>query len=140
VEADYPVAELASARPSEIDKKIASIIIEQLEDGCCLQLGIGGMPNVVGEMIANSGLKDIGIHMEMFVDSMVDMVEKGRITGARKNIDKYKLPGRTNQKRAKTGYLSPFAPQHQAGATHLAPFFAHPQSGRAPGTVTHRFV
>jgi acyl-CoA hydrolase len=58
---------------------------------------------VVGEMIANSGLKDLGIHTEMFVDSMVDMVEKGRIAGARKNIDKYKLPGRTNQKRAKTG-------------------------------------
>lgn len=71
---------------------------------------------------------------------LADMVEKGRITGARKNIDKYKLPGRTNQKRAKTGYLSPFAPQHQAGATHLAPFFAHPQSGLAPGTVTHRPV
>jgi acyl-CoA hydrolase len=42
-------------------------------------------------MIANSGLKDLGIHTEMFVDSMVDMVEKGRITGARKNIDKYKI-------------------------------------------------
>ena len=68
---------------------------------------------------------------EMFVDSMVDMVEKGRIAGARKNIDKYKLPA---------GYLSPFAPQHLAGATHLAPFFAHPQSGLAPGTVTHRPV
>ncbi len=91
VEADYPVAELASVRPGEIDKKIASIIIEQLEDGCCLQLGIGGMPNAVGEMIANSGLKDLGIHTEMFVDSMVDMVEKGCITGARKNIDRYKI-------------------------------------------------
>ncbi len=91
VEADYPIAEIPAVKPSEIDKKIASLIIEQLEDGCCLQLGIGGMPNAVGDMIANSDLKDLGIHTEMFVDSMVDMVEKGRVTGARKNIDKHKI-------------------------------------------------
>ncbi len=91
VEADYPVAEIPAVRPNDIDKKIASIIIGQLEDGCCLQLGIGSMPNAVGDMIADSDLKDLGIHTEMFVDSMVDMVEKGRITGAKKNIDKYKI-------------------------------------------------
>jgi len=91
VEADYPIAEIPAAKPNDIDKKVASIIMEQLEDGCCLQLGIGGMPNAVGEMIANSDLKDLGIHTEMFVDSMVDMVEKGRVTGARKNIDRYKM-------------------------------------------------
>ncbi len=91
VEADYPIAEIPAAKPNDIDKKIASLVIDQLEDGCCLQLGIGGMPNAVGDMIANSDLKDLGIHTEMFVDSMVDMVEKGRVTGARKNIDKYKI-------------------------------------------------
>jgi len=91
VETDYPIAEVPGAKPDEIDKKIASIIMGQLEDGCCLQLGIGGMPNAVGEMIADSDLKDLGIHTEMFVDSMVEMVEKGRVTGARKNIDKYKI-------------------------------------------------
>ncbi|MFX4261853.1 acetyl-CoA hydrolase/transferase family protein [Pelotomaculum propionicicum] len=90
VEADYPIAEIPLARPNNVDKKIASLIIEQLADGCCLQLGIGGMPNAVGGMIAASGLNDLGIHTEMFVDSMVDMVEKGQVTGARKNIDKYK--------------------------------------------------
>ncbi len=91
VEADYPVPEIAPVRPNEIDQKIASLIIGQLADGCCLQLGIGGMPNAVGDMIANSDLKDLGIHTEMLVDSMVDMVEKGRVTGARKNIDRYKI-------------------------------------------------
>lgn len=91
VEADYPVAELTPVIPTAIDQKIASIIMEHLEDGCCLQLGIGGMPNAVGEMIAKSDLKDLGIHTEMFVDSMVDMVENGRVTGARKNINKYKI-------------------------------------------------
>jgi butyryl-CoA:acetate CoA-transferase len=91
VEADYPVAEATAVKPDETHKKIASLVIGQLEDGCCLQLGIGGMPNAVGDMIAGSGLKDLGIHTEMFVDSMVDMVEKGLITGARKNIDRYKI-------------------------------------------------
>lgn len=91
VEADYPVAESPGVKPTEIDRKIAGIIMEQLTDGCCLQLGIGGMPNAVGELIADSDLKDLGIHTEMFVDSMVDMVEKGRITGACKNLDKYKI-------------------------------------------------
>lgn len=91
VEADYPVAEVPAVKPNDIDKKIAAIIMEELKDGCCLQLGIGGMPNAVGEMIAHSGIKDLGIHTEMFVDSMVDMVEKGRVTGAKKNIDKYKI-------------------------------------------------
>lgn len=91
IETDYPIAEIPGAVPNDIDKKIASIIMEQLEDGSCLQLGIGGMPNAVGEMIADSDLKDLGIHTEMFVDSMVEMVEKGRVTGAKKNIDKYKI-------------------------------------------------
>jgi acyl-CoA hydrolase len=91
VEADYPVAEIPGAKPNEIDIKIASIIMEQIEDGSCLQLGIGGMPNAVGEMIAASDLKDLGVHTEMFVDSMVEMVEKGRVTCARKSIDKGKI-------------------------------------------------
>jgi len=46
------------------------------------------MPNAVGSMIAKSDLKDLGIHTEMYVDAFVDMAEAGKITGARKNIDK----------------------------------------------------
>ncbi|NLJ77085.1 MAG: butyryl-CoA:acetate CoA-transferase [Peptococcaceae bacterium] len=91
VEADYPIPEIVPARPNDTDRRIASLIIEQLSDGCCLQLGIGGMPNAVGEMIAGSDLKDLGIHTEMFVDSMVDMVENGRVTGAKKSIDRHKI-------------------------------------------------
>lgn len=91
VEADYPISEIAPSEPNDTDRRIASLIIEQLSDGCCLQLGIGGMPNAVGEMIAGSDLKDLGIHTEMFVDSMVDMVEKGRVTGARKSMDRHKI-------------------------------------------------
>ena len=73
------------------DRKIASLLMEQLEDGACLQLGIGAMPNAIGAMIAESGLKDLGVHTEMLVDSFVDMYNSGVVTGKRKQIDKGKM-------------------------------------------------
>lgn len=92
VEGDnQPMIQLPELPISDIDKKIAAIVLEQIEDGACLQLGIGAMPNAVGAMIAQSDLKDLGVHTEMLVDSFVDMYEAGRITGRRKQIDKCKM-------------------------------------------------
>lgn len=91
IEADWKMLQVPSGEPKEIEKKIASYILPLLEDGSCIQLGIGGMPNALGQMIAQSDLKDLGLHSEMFTESMVDMVESGRVTGARKNIDKFKV-------------------------------------------------
>lgn len=78
-----------SASPEEI--KIAEHIMSRLEDGCCLQLGIGGIPNKVGEFIAQSDIKDLGVHTEMLVDSYVSMYEAGKITNKFKNINKGKF-------------------------------------------------
>ena len=64
--------------------------MEEIPDGAVLQLGIGGMPNAVGTMIAESDLKDLGVHTELYVDSFVEMAVKGRITGNRKNVDRGK--------------------------------------------------
>ncbi|MEA4924735.1 MAG: acetyl-CoA hydrolase/transferase C-terminal domain-containing protein [Syntrophomonadaceae bacterium] len=86
-----PLIQLPEVPVTETDKKIAAIVMDELEDGACLQLGIGGMPNVVGSLIAQSDLKDLGVHTEMLVDSFVDMYEAGRITGKRKQIDKRKI-------------------------------------------------
>ncbi len=91
VEANWPVPELPSAAPSEVDRKIAELIMGQLQDGSCIQLGIGGMPNAVGTMIAQSDLRDLGIHTEMFCDSMMEMAEAGRVTGAKKKTDRFKM-------------------------------------------------
>jgi butyryl-CoA:acetate CoA-transferase len=91
IEANWPLPQIPPITPNETDQKIAGLIMDRLEDGDCLQLGIGGMPNAVGALIAKSDLKDLGIHTEMFVDSFVDMIEAGQVTGARKNIDKYKV-------------------------------------------------
>jgi len=86
-----PLIQLPETPISDVDKIIAKIILEQIEDGACLQLGIGAMPNAVGAMIAQSDLKDLGVHTEMLVDSFVDMYEAGRITGLRKQLDKGKM-------------------------------------------------
>ena len=83
-----PIDEIADkGEPTEVDKTVAGLIIEEIPDGACLQLGIGSMPNTLGAMIAESDLKDLGVHTEMYVDAFVDMARNGRITGAKKAID-----------------------------------------------------
>lgn len=77
---------LVSPKPS--DELIAQLIMEEIEDGACLQLGIGGLPNAVGELIAKSDLKDLGVHTEMLADGHVKMYEAGRITGKNKAINR----------------------------------------------------
>jgi len=92
VEGDnQPLIQLPELPISDTDKKIAAIVMEEIEDGACLQLGIGAMPNAVGAMIAQSDLKDLGVHTEMLCDSFVDMYEAGRITGKHKQLDKRKM-------------------------------------------------
>lgn len=88
---NLPLPQIPALEPTEIDKQIAKHLLAQIEDGSCLQLGIGGLPNVVGKMIAESDLKDLGVHTEMLVDSYVDLYHAERVTGAKKNIDKYKM-------------------------------------------------
>ena len=84
-----PVAELGGGgAASEVDKAVANLIVPEIPNGACLQLGIGGMPNAVGSMIAQSDLKDLGVHTEMYVDGFVDIALAGKITGAKKNLDK----------------------------------------------------
>ena len=86
-----PLLEIPAATPTDTDVKIAEHIMKEIEDGATIQLGIGGLPNVVGKMIADSDLKDLGIHTEMLVDSCVDLYHSGRVTGATKAIDQYKM-------------------------------------------------
>lgn len=86
-----PIPELQPAVPTETDYKIAEHIMKEIENASCLQLGIGGLPNVIGTMIADSDLSDLGIHTEMLVDSMVDLYNAGKITGNQKTIDRFKM-------------------------------------------------
>ena len=92
VEGDNPaMLEMgAGAAPTDVDKAVAKLIVEEIPNGACLQLGIGGMPNTVGAMIADSDLKDLGVHTEMYVDAFVDIAKAGKINGSKKNIDRFR--------------------------------------------------
>ena len=79
-----------SAAPSAEDRKIAEQIVEEIVDGAVIQLGIGALPNLIGNMIAESDLKDLGVQSEMFCDAYVKMYESGKITNAKKSMDLYK--------------------------------------------------
>ena len=85
-----PIAQLKGGGFGEVDIKVANMIVEEIPNGACLQLGIGGMPNAVGSVIADSDLKDLGVHTEMYVDSFVEMTLKGKITGAKKGRDRFR--------------------------------------------------
>lgn len=86
-----PINQLGGGGPAtEVDKTVAELIVEEIPNGACLQLGIGGMPNAVGSLIADSDLKDLGVHTEMYVDAFVDIANAGKLNGSKKNIDRFK--------------------------------------------------
>lgn len=88
VENDEPMPQMGGgAAPTAVDEAVAKLIVEEIPNGACLQLGIGGMPNTVGAMIAESDLKDLGVHTEMYVDAFVDIAKAGKINGKNKSLD-----------------------------------------------------
>ncbi|WP_317855983.1 acetyl-CoA hydrolase/transferase family protein [Chakrabartyella piscis] len=82
-----PLPTLGAIPLNEKDHKIGAMIAERIPNGATIQLGIGGMPNAVGSYLKDK--KDLGIHTEMFVDSMVDLLEAGVITNSKKVLDRY---------------------------------------------------
>jgi acyl-CoA hydrolase len=86
-----PAPELPNPPPSCVDKAVAQLITNEIEDGSCLQIGIGGMPNAVCSLLQRSSAQDLGIHTEMLTDGIIDLYRSGRVTGARKQLDPGKL-------------------------------------------------
>lgn len=86
-----PMANAPILEASEAEKRIAQHLLEDIHDGSCIQLGIGGLPNYLGKQIAAAGLKDLGAHTEMLADAYVEMWENGCITGAQKELDRKKM-------------------------------------------------
>ena len=78
---------MPQVEPTEEEVKIAENIIPLIKNGACLQLGIGGVPNAIGKMIAKSDLKDLGVNSEMFCDAFYDMYMAGKITNSKKKRD-----------------------------------------------------
>jgi acyl-CoA hydrolase len=92
IEGDHQAsAELPNPEPTEIDRIVAGRIAGEIEDGSCLQIGIGGMPNAVCSTLLESGVKDLGIHTEMMTDGLGLLYRSGRVTGSRKALDPGKV-------------------------------------------------
>ncbi|MPM45186.1 Butanoate coenzyme A-transferase [bioreactor metagenome] len=85
-----PLLQFPIAKPTEEDVKIAELIVPQIPSGATLQLGIGGMPNVVGSLLAQSDLKDLGMHTELCGDAYYELHRAGKLTGARCAIHRNK--------------------------------------------------
>ena len=88
---NQPPAELPNPAPTEIDRAVARQITAEIEDGACLQIGIGGMPNAVCTLLLESGVGNLGVHTEMLTDGIADLYKAGRITGAKKTINPGKI-------------------------------------------------
>ena len=88
IQGDSPGApEISNPPPSAIDRTIAGFIAAEVEDGACLQIGIGAMPNAVCATLKDAGVRDLGIHTEMLVDGIIDLYEAGVVTNARKRLN-----------------------------------------------------
>lgn len=89
VECDYPMPELGDAEPNEKDLIIGKQIAEMINDGDCIQLGIGGIPNAVAASLMDK--KDLGVHTEMLTTGMMKLAKAGVITGKAKQTHKGKM-------------------------------------------------
>lgn len=89
VEGDTPLEASKPTSPNETEKAIGKYCAELIDDGACLQMGIGAIPNAVLAQLGNH--KNLGIHTEMFADGVLDLVKKGVITGSEKVTDKGKI-------------------------------------------------
>ncbi len=89
VEVDEALPAIEAAAPTDIEMAIGKNVASLVEDGSCLQMGIGAIPNAALSQMGH--LRDLGIHTEMFSDGVLDLIEKGVINGARKKTHPGKI-------------------------------------------------
>lgn len=89
VQDDEPLVTAAFAEPTPTEMEIGRNCAALVEDGDCLQMGIGALPNALASQLANH--KDLGLHTEMFADGLLRLIKKGVINGSRKQIDNGKV-------------------------------------------------
>jgi acyl-CoA hydrolase len=90
-EVDRPLIEVAPPAPDDVARAIAGHVAERIPDGATLQCGIGGIPNALLERLR--GHRDLGIHTELLSDGLIDLIERGVVTGTRKRLRTGKIVG-----------------------------------------------
>lgn len=86
---DAPLVTANFVEPTEIELGIGRNCAELVEDGACLQMGIGSLPNALAFQLQDH--KNLGLHTEMFADGLLSLIKKGVINGECKQIDKGKV-------------------------------------------------
>lgn len=91
VEGEHPpLPQFPIAKATPEDTRIAEQIVPMIPSGATIQLGIGGMPNVVGSLLAQSDLKDLGMHTELCGDAYYELFKTGKLTNAKKRLHRGK--------------------------------------------------
>ncbi len=92
IEGDNQLApEVPNPAATEVDRAVARLIAMEIDDGACLQIGIGGMPNAVCTQLMESSANDLGIHTEMLTDGLIDLYLAGRTNGSKKSLNAGKI-------------------------------------------------
>jgi acyl-CoA hydrolase/GNAT superfamily N-acetyltransferase len=89
VYSEDPIIEFTLPTVPEVVKGIAKNVADMIEDGSTIQVGYGGVPNAILEFLRNK--KDLGVHTEVFSDGLIDLVESGVITNAKKTLHRGKV-------------------------------------------------
>jgi acyl-CoA hydrolase len=88
-ESDHELVEVPPVEPDDRDRTIADLVAEEIPDGATIQVGIGGIPNALLSRL--HGHRDLGVHTELIGDGIVDLVERGVVTGTRKKKRRNKV-------------------------------------------------
>src|SRR5262249_45291793 len=89
VEVDRPLLELAPQKPTDVDTRIAAYVAERIVDGATIQVGIGSIPSAL--LAGLTDHRDLGVHTELLSDGLIDLIERGVVTGTRKRLDPGKV-------------------------------------------------
>ncbi len=81
-----PLPQIGDDDITEAERKIASYVLPMIPDGAVLQLGIGGVPAALGRLLAESDVKNLGMHTELCSDAYVDLYNAGKLTNSEKKF------------------------------------------------------
>jgi acyl-CoA hydrolase len=88
-EVDRPLVEVPAPEPTEVDRRIAAQVAERIPDGSTIQAGIGSIPSALLEGLRDH--RDLGVHTELLSDGLIDLIERGVVTGTRKKLEPGKV-------------------------------------------------
>ncbi len=91
VEVDHELPMLERTPATDVERRIGQFVADLIDDGATIQLGIGGIPDAVLNLLHDK--KDLGVHTEMVSDGIIHAIEKGVITGSRKTLHRGKVIG-----------------------------------------------